>query len=233
MAWRMRARHRLREPETTVDRASDERDRRAAAGVPVGAGPADRVADGPGRVAARGGVRAAAQRCAPAGGFAPRWAARSRGRICMWCAGRTTRTGRGRSPAGSGWCRWISLWCKRSTSTSSSACGSPAPPTATSCSSTCSAASIGAPMRPDAIGELMAAASRRAGLDAAVRPHQLRHAFGSNAVDAGAGIDVVADLLGHASVASSQVYLHPDSVPAAGRRRRGAQPPRASAAVTR
>jgi integrase/recombinase XerD len=44
-----------------------------------------------------------------------------------------------------------------------------------------------------------------------VRPHQLRHAFGSNAVDAGAGIDVVADLMGHAGVASSQVYLHPDS----------------------
>jgi len=70
---------------------------------------------------------------------------------------------------------------------------------------------LGAPMRPDAIGELMAAASRRAGLDVAVRPHQLRHAFGSNVVDAGAGIDVVADLLGHAAVSSSQVYLHPDS----------------------
>jgi integrase/recombinase XerD len=70
---------------------------------------------------------------------------------------------------------------------------------------------IGAPMRPDAIAELMALASRRAGLDAPVRPHQLRHAFGSNAVDAGAGIDVVADLMGHAGVASSQVYLHPDS----------------------
>jgi integrase len=70
---------------------------------------------------------------------------------------------------------------------------------------------LGAPMRPDTVGELMAAASRRAGLDIAVRPHQLRHAFGSNAVDAGAGIDVVADLMGHAGVASSQVYLHPDS----------------------
>jgi integrase/recombinase XerD len=70
---------------------------------------------------------------------------------------------------------------------------------------------LGAPMRPDAIGELMAAASGRAGLGVAVRPHQLRHAYGSNVVDAGAGIDVVADLLGHAAVSSSQVYLHPDS----------------------
>jgi integrase/recombinase XerD len=71
-------------------------------------------------------------------------------------------------------------------------------------------APIGAPMRPDAVGELLAAASRRAGLDHLVRPHQLRHAYASNIADAGSGIDVVADLLGHASVSSSQVYVHPD-----------------------
>jgi len=69
---------------------------------------------------------------------------------------------------------------------------------------------IGAPMRPDAVGDLIAAASRRAGLARPVTPHQLRHAFGSNAADAGCGIDVIADLLGHASVTSSQVYVHPD-----------------------
>ena len=72
-------------------------------------------------------------------------------------------------------------------------------------------APLGAPMRPDAINELMASASRRAGLDAAIRPHQLRHACGSNLADAGAGIDVVADLLGHVAVSSSQVYVHPDA----------------------
>jgi len=71
-------------------------------------------------------------------------------------------------------------------------------------------APVGAPMRPGAIGDLLAAASRRAGLATAVTPHQLRHAFGSSAADAGCVIDVVADLLGHASVSSSQVYLHPD-----------------------
>ena len=71
-------------------------------------------------------------------------------------------------------------------------------------------APIGAPLRPDAVGELLAAASRRAGLDTAIRPHQLRHAFASNVADSGGGIDVVADLLGHASITSSQVYSHPD-----------------------
>ncbi|MDN5747819.1 MAG: site-specific integrase [Pseudonocardia sp.] len=69
---------------------------------------------------------------------------------------------------------------------------------------------VGAPMRPDAINELMTAASRRAGLDRPVRPHQLRHAFGSNLADAGGGLDEIAELLGHVSMSSSQVYLHPD-----------------------
>jgi len=69
---------------------------------------------------------------------------------------------------------------------------------------------LGAPVRPDAINELLRACSARAGLEVAVAPHQLRHAFGSNVADAGGALDVIADLLGHRSVASSQVYLHPD-----------------------
>lgn len=68
---------------------------------------------------------------------------------------------------------------------------------------------VGAPMRPDAINELIAACSDRAGLDR-VTPHRLRHAFGSNLADAGAGLDEIAALLGHVSMSSSQVYLHPD-----------------------
>lgn len=71
-------------------------------------------------------------------------------------------------------------------------------------------APIGAPMRPDAINELMAALSRRAGLDPAATPHQLRHAFGSNVADAGGSIDEIQQLLGHAWSSSTQVYLHPD-----------------------
>jgi integrase len=69
---------------------------------------------------------------------------------------------------------------------------------------------IGVAMRPDAVNELMTGCSRRAGLERAVRPHQLRHAFGSNLADTGSGLDEIAELLGHASMSSSQVYLHPD-----------------------
>ena len=69
---------------------------------------------------------------------------------------------------------------------------------------------IGAAMPPDAINTLITAAGRRAGFAPTVRPHQLRHAFASNLADAGGGLDEIADLLGHASLLSSQVYLHPD-----------------------
>ena len=68
---------------------------------------------------------------------------------------------------------------------------------------------IGAPMRPDAINEVIGACARRAGIEH-VTPHRLRHAFGSNLADAGAGLDAIAALMGHASMSSSQVYLHPN-----------------------
>jgi integrase len=70
---------------------------------------------------------------------------------------------------------------------------------------------VGAPVRPDAVGELVKALSRRAGLGRAVTPHQMRHAFGSGLMDAGGAIDEVAELMGHAWTSSSQVYLHPDA----------------------
>ncbi|MBX9978706.1 MAG: site-specific integrase, partial [Mycobacterium gordonae] len=68
---------------------------------------------------------------------------------------------------------------------------------------------IGTPMRPDAINELITACSLRAGIEH-VTPHRLRHAFGSNLADAGSGLDEIATLMGHASMSSSQVYVHPD-----------------------
>jgi site-specific recombinase XerD len=69
---------------------------------------------------------------------------------------------------------------------------------------------VGMPMRLDAVGELVAAASRRAGVVPALRPHQLRHAFASNILDAGGAIDEAQELLGHALASSTQVYAHPD-----------------------
>src|SRR6266516_52110 len=90
----------------------------------------------------------------------------------------------------------------------------------------------GAPMRLDAVNDLVTAASRRAGLRYAPTPHQLRHAFASNVLDAGGAIDEAQELLGHASVSSTQVYTHPD--PARLRAAVDAVPsPRELAGVTR
>lgn len=69
---------------------------------------------------------------------------------------------------------------------------------------------VGVPMRPGAAGELVTAACRRAGLDRDVTPHQLRHACGSNLLDAGGALDEAQDILGHMHPSSTQVYLHPD-----------------------
>ncbi len=68
---------------------------------------------------------------------------------------------------------------------------------------------VGAPMRLDAVNDLVTAAARRAGIGA-LHPHQMRHAFASNVLDAGGTLDEVQDLLGHATITSTQVYAHPD-----------------------
>jgi len=68
----------------------------------------------------------------------------------------------------------------------------------------------GAPVPPAAVNDIISAAVRRARLDRAVTPHQLRHAFGSNVADAGGAADEIQDLMGHRSLRSTQVYLHPD-----------------------
>lgn len=71
-------------------------------------------------------------------------------------------------------------------------------------------APLGRPLGPDAINDLVRALVARAGLDRPVTPHMLRHAYGSNLMDAGGALDEVQELLGHVSPSSTQVYLHPD-----------------------
>jgi integrase/recombinase XerD len=66
----------------------------------------------------------------------------------------------------------------------------------------------GAPLSRQSAWLIIQQAADRAQLTANVSPHTLRHSFATHLLQGGADVRVVQELLGHASVATTQIYTH-------------------------
>lgn len=60
------------------------------------------------------------------------------------------------------------------------------------------------------VGKRLDERARRLGLEVHVHPHMLRHSFASHVLQSSGDLRAVQEMLGHASIASTQVYTHLD-----------------------
>lgn len=69
----------------------------------------------------------------------------------------------------------------------------------------------GRALTPDRIWQLTKEIAARAGLSQGVYPHLLRHSFATHLLGNGADLRIIQELLGHADIATTQIYTHVDS----------------------
>jgi integrase/recombinase XerC len=69
----------------------------------------------------------------------------------------------------------------------------------------------GGPLNPDLVRRSVAAARRRLGLAETLTPHAQRHSFATHLLAGGADLRSLQELLGHASLSSTQIYTAVDA----------------------
>ena len=68
----------------------------------------------------------------------------------------------------------------------------------------------GKPLRREAIWESVKKYAARCGFSKSLSPHSLRHSFATHMLAGGADLRQVQELLGHSSIATTQIYTHVD-----------------------